>query len=97
MRADMVKDAEFLTNKINPKLLVDFAGLNYLSLPLWIQMFSCGQKNPMLVKPFVLQQNDKTCIKELYHKQQTICEFNGSDSWVVLSLIEQSIKQKLSQ
>ena len=28
-------------------------------------------------------------------QQQTICEFNGSDSWVVLSPIEQSIKQKI--
>ena len=34
-------------------------------------------------------------MSDFVQQQNTICDFNSSDSWVVLSPIEQSIKKKI--
>jgi len=93
------KMREFLANKTNPKLLVDFAGLKLFESATVDTNVLLYAKEPNAGKTIcAVTKNDKTCIKELSNyvkQQQTICEFNGSDSWVVLSPIEQSIKQKI--
>ena len=94
------KTREFFATKTNPKLLIDFAGVKIFesaTVDTNILLLARSENEKQTICA-VTSKNSSDCIKELgdFVKQQySICEFTSSDSWVILSPIEQSIKRKI--
>ena len=94
------KTREFFANKTNPKLLIDFAGVKIFesaTVDTNILLFSKSNNQHETVCAVTNKQN-KDSVKNLsdfVQQQNSICDFNSSDSWVILSPIEQSIKRKI--
>lgn len=90
----------FFANKTNPKLLVDFAGVKIFesaTVDTNILLFS-RENNAKQTVCAVTNKENKDCIKELsgfVQQHHTVDAFVSSDSWVILSEIEQSIKHKI--
>ena len=91
---------EFFTKKTNPLLLIDFAGVKVFenaTVDANILMYAKSENEQKTICGVANKQN-KDCIKNLsdFIQQQSVeCSFDTSDSWVVLSPIEQSIKRKI--
>ena len=91
---------EFFTKKTNPLLLIDFAGVKVFenaTVDANILMYAKSENEQKTICAVANKQN-KDCIKNLsdFIQQQSVkCSFDTSDSWVVLSPIEQSIKRKI--
>ena len=94
------KTRDFFANKTNPLLLIDFAGVKIFesaTVDTNILLFSRSNNQHKTVCAVTNKQN-KDSVKNLsdfVRQQDTICDFSTSDSWVVLSPIEQSIKRKI--
>ena len=94
------KTREFFANKTNPMLLIDFAGVKIFesaTVDTNILLFSKSNNQHETVCAVTNKQN-KDSVKNLsdfVQQQSNICDFNSSDSWVILSPIEQSIKKKI--
>ena len=94
------KTREFFATKTNPKLLIDFAGVKIFesaTVDTNILLFSKSDNQHETVCAVTNKQN-KDSVKNLsdfVQQQNSICDFNSSDSWVILSPIEQSIKRKI--
>ena len=94
------KTREFFANKTNPMLLIDFAGVKIFesaTVDTNILLFSKSSNQHETVCAVTNKQN-KDSVKNLsdfVQQQNSICDFNSSDSWVILSPIEQSIKRKI--
>ena len=94
------KTREFFANKTNPMLLIDFAGVKIFesaTVDTNILLFSKSNNKHETVCAVTNKQN-KDSVKNLsdfVQQQNSICDFNSSDSWVILSPIEQSIKKKI--
>lgn len=94
------KTREFFANKTNPMLLIDFAGVKIFesaTVDTNILLFSKSTNQHETVCAITNKQN-KDSVKNLsdfVQQQNSICDFNSSDSWVILSPIEQSIKRKI--
>jgi len=94
------KTREFFANKTNPMLLIDFAGVKIFenaTVDTNILLFSKSDNQHETVCA-VTNKQDKESIKNLsvfVQQQNSICDFGTSESWVVLSPIEQSIKRKI--
>ena len=94
------KTRDFFTNKTNPMLLIDFAGVKIFesaTVDTNILLFSKSNNLHETVCAVTNKQN-KDSIKNLsdfVQQQNSICDFATSDSWVILSPIEQSIKKKI--
>jgi len=94
------KTRGFFAKQTNPKQLIDFAGVKIFenaTVDTNILIFSKA-KNENQTLCAVMDNLNKESIKELSSYVQhshSICNFNSSDSWVILSPIEQSIKQKI--
>ena len=94
------KTREFFANKTNPMLLIDFAGVKIFesaTVDTNILLFSKSSNRHETVCAVTNKQN-KDSVKNLsdfVQQQNVICDFANSDSWVVLSPIEQSIKRKI--
>ena len=94
------KTREFFANKTNPMLLIDFAGVKIFesaTVDTNILLFSKSNNLHETVCAVTNKQN-KDSVKNLsdfVQQQNSICDFNSSDSWVILSPIEQSIKRKI--
>ena len=94
------KTREFFTNKTNPMLLIDFAGVKIFesaTVDTNILLFSKSSNQHKTVCAVTNKQN-KDSVKNLsdfVQQQNSVCDFGSSDSWVVLSPIEQSIKKKI--
>ena len=99
MRAGYGKELrQYFIAKTNPVLLIDFAG---------IKIFDAAtvETNILIAKKESYTQNTLACIISntddlnklsiLVQQQAVECKFASSDSWVILSPIEQSIKQKI--
>ena len=99
MRAGYGKELrQYFIAKSNPVLLIDFAG---------IKIFDAAtvETNILIAKKESYTQNTLACIisntddlnklSVLVQQQAVECRFASSDSWVILSPIEQSIKQKI--
>ena len=94
------KTREFLANQTNPMLLIDFAGVKVFesaTVDTNILLFSksVNQHNTICA---VTDKDNKDSVKKLsdfVQQQHTFCDFSTSDSWVILSPIEQSIKRKI--
>ena len=91
---------EFFAKKTNPLLLIDFAGVKVFenaTVDANILMYAKSENEQKTICAVANKQN-KDCIKNLsdFIQQQSVeCSFDTSDSWVVLSPIEQSIKRKI--
>ena len=94
------KTRGFFANKTNPMLLIDFAGVKIFesaTVDTNILLFSKSSNQHKTVCAVTNKQN-KDSVKNLsdfVQQQDTVCEFSTSDSWVILSPIEQSIKKKI--
>ena len=94
------KTRQFFATKTDPQLLVDFAGVKIFesaTVDTNILLFqkTTNKKHTICA---VTKSKDKDNIKELsdYVKSNnSSCSFTNSDSWVILSQIEQSIKNKI--
>ncbi len=94
------KTREFFAKNTNPMLLIDFAGVKIFesaTVDTNILLFAKGENRHETVCAVTNKQN-KDSVKNLsvfVQQQHSICDFSGSDSWVILSDIEQSIKRKI--
>ena len=94
------KTRAFFANKTNPMLLIDFAGVKIFesaTVDTNILLFSKSNNLHKTVCAVTNKQN-KDSVKNLsdfVQQQNSICDFATSDSWVILSPIEQSIKKKI--
>lgn len=94
------KTRDFFANKTNPMLLIDFAGVKIFesaTVDTNILLFSKSNNQHETVCAVTNKQN-KDSVKNLsdfVQQQNSICDFATSDSWVILSPIEQSIKKKI--
>jgi len=94
------KTREFFANKTNPLLLIDFAGVKIFesaTVDTNILLFSKSNNQHKTVCAVTNKQN-KDSVKNLsdfVQQQNSVCDFSSSDSWVILSPIELSIKKKI--
>ena len=94
------KTREFFANKTNPMLLIDFAGVKIFesaTVDTNILLFAKADNQHKTLCAVTNKQN-KDSVKNLsdfVQQKTTICDFTTSDSWVILSPIEQSIKRKI--
>ena len=94
------KTRDFFANKTNPLLLIDFAGVKIFesaTVDTNILLFSRSNNQHKTTCAITNKQN-KDSVKNLsdfVQQQDIICDFSTSDSWVILSPIEQSIKRKI--
>ena len=94
------KTRGFFANKTNPMLLIDFAGVKIFesaTVDTNILLFSKSSNQHKTVCAVTNKQN-KDSVKNLsdfVQQQNSVCDFGSSDSWGVLSPIEQSIKRKI--
>ena len=94
------KTRGFLAKNTNPKYLIDFAGVKIFenaTVDTNILIFS-KEQNEYQTRCIVTDKLSKDSLKKLsdFVLQQSVeCSFESSDSWVILSLIEQSIKRKI--
>ena len=94
------KTREFFAKKTNPMLLIDFAGVKIFesaTVDTNILLFAKSQNKHETVCAVTNKQN-KDSVKNLsvfVQQQHSINNFSSSDSWVILSEIEQSIKRKI--
>ena len=91
---------DFFVNKTNPMQLIDFAGVKIFesaTVDTNILLFSKSNNQHETVCAITNKQN-KDSVKNLsdfVQQQNSISDFKSSDSWVILSPIEQSIKRKI--
>ena len=94
------KTRDFFAKETNPQLLIDFAGVKVFesaTVDTNILLFGKGNNQRKTICAVTNKQN-KDSIKNLsdfVQQQNSVCNFNSSDSWVILSPIEQSIKRKI--
>lgn len=94
------KTRELFATKTNPILLIDFAGVKIFesaTVDTNILLFSKADNQHETICAVTNKQN-KDSVKNLsdFVKQQnSVSDFSTSDSWVILSPIEQSIKKKI--
>lgn len=90
----------FLVDNSNPILLIDFAGVKIFesaTVDTNILLFEKSQNEYQTICVALNKQNEN-CLNNLsdfVQQQHTICKFSNQESWVILSPIEQSIKQKI--
>ena len=94
------KTRDFFAKNTNPLLLVDFAGVKIFesaTVDTNILLFAKAANEYETLCAVTNKQN-KDSVKNLsvfVQQSGSVCEFSNSDSWVILSPIEQSIKRKI--
>ena len=94
------KTRDFFDKNTNPQLLIDFAGVKIFesaTVDTNILLFAKAANEHKTLCAVTNKQN-KDSVKNLsvfVQQNGTECDFNNSDSWVILSPIEQSIKRKI--
>ena len=94
------KTRGFFAKNTNPQLLIDFAGTKIFdsaTVDTNILLFSKEENTHKTICAVANKQN-KSSLKNLsdfVRQYGTECDFSNSDSWVILSPIEQSIKRKI--
>ncbi len=94
------KTREFFAKNTNPLLLIDFAGVKIFesaTVDTNILLFAKAVNEHKTLCAVTNKQNKDTVKNLSVFVQQSgsVCEFSNSDSWVILSPIEQSIKRKI--
>ena len=88
---------EFFTTNTNPVLLIDFAGQKIFesaTVDTNILLFS-KDKNRQQTRACVIKEKVLNNLSVYFRQNATVCNFSKSESWVVLSEIEQKIKAKI--
>ena len=94
------KTRGFFAAKTNPKYLIDFAGVKIFenaTVDTNILIFA-KESNEHKTSCAVTDKLNKESVKELsvfVEQNKTVCDFANSDSWVILTDIEQNIKRKI--
>ena len=94
------KTRGFFAKHTNPKYLIDFAGVKIFdnaTVDTNIIIFS-KEDNEHQTRCAITDKLNKDSLKNLsdfVQQQHTVCKFSNEESWVILSPIEQSIKQKI--
>ena len=96
------KTRGFFANKTNPMLLIDFAGVKIFesaTVDTNILLFSRSDNLHKTLCAVTNKQNKDSVnnLSDFVRQQNSICDFSHSDSWVILSPIEQSIKRKIEK
>jgi hypothetical protein len=97
MRAVMEQVPEILCRNTNPELLIDFAGVKIFesaTVDTNILLFS-KEKNKGNTKACIFKSNGIKELSVFINQNATSCSFDTSESWVILSPIEQRIKAKI--
>ena len=94
------KTRGFFATNTNPKLLIDFAGVKIFesaTVDTNILLFSRSKNQNNTICAVTNKQNSSSIknLSDFVQQQHSVCIFNSSDSWVILSPIEQSIKNKI--
>jgi hypothetical protein len=90
---------KFFATKTNPLILVDLGAnvFDNATVDTNILLFA-RDKNLGITRSATFSKDGKNSLEQLsdfVQQQGTVCEFKGSDSWIILSPIEQSIKRKI--
>ena len=91
---------QFFVSKTDPQLLIDFAGVKIFesaTVDTNILLFEKAENKGRTICS-VTKDKDKDHINKLsdfVKSHSVICEFRGASSWVILSAIEKSIKDKI--
>ena len=88
---------KFFAENTNPEKLIDFAGVKVFesaTVDTNILMFS-KDKNRQQTEACVVKKEGIKELSVFIRQSATNCNFSTSESWVVLSAIEQKIKQKI--
>ena len=94
------KTRAFFAKNTNPQLLIDFAGVKIFesaTVDTNILLFAKATNEHKTLCAVTNKQN-KNSVQNLsvfLRQNGSECDFNNSDSWVILSPIEQSIKRKI--
>ena len=94
------KTRDFFAKNTNPQLLIDFAGVKIFesaTVDTNILLFAKATNEHKTLCAVTNKQN-KDSVKNLsvfVQQNGSECDFNNSDSWVILLPIEQSIKRKI--
>ena len=91
---------EFFATQTNPMLLIDFAGVKIFesaTVDTNILLFAKDTNKHKTVCAVTNKQNKDSVnnLSDFVKQQNNTCDFKTSDSWVILSPIEQSIKRKI--
>ena len=94
------KTREFFAIQTNPMLLIDFAGVKIFesaTVDTNILLFAKDTNKHKTVCAVTNKQNKDSVnnLSDFVRQQNNTCDFKTSDSWVILSPIEQSIKRKI--
>ena len=94
------KTRGFFASYTNPLLLIDFAGVKIFesaTVDTNILLYSKSENEHKTICAITNKQSKGSInnLGDFVKQQQTICDFSSSDSWVILSPIEQSIKRKI--
>ena len=94
------KTREFFATQTNPMLLIDFAGVKIFesaTVDTNILLFAKDTNKHKTVCAVTNKQNKDSVnnLSDFVRQHQTTCNFKGNESWVILSPIEQSIKNKI--
>jgi len=94
------KTREFFATKTNPQLLIDFAGTKVFesaTVDVNILLFENSKNNHDTWCAVVNKQNSNgiSNLSDFVQTHGSPCDFTSGESWVILSPIEQSIKQKI--
>jgi hypothetical protein len=90
----------FFAKNVNPRLLVDFAGTKVFesaTVDTNILLFEKGRNKGKTISCAAsnLKKEGLANLSDFVKQESSICSFTKSDSWVILSPIEQSIKRKI--
>ena len=94
------KTRSYFAKNTNPVMLIDFGGVKIFesaTVDTNVLLFAKGKNEKSTICAVVNKQN-KDSVKNLsdfVQQEGTVCDFNSSESWVILSPIEQSIKRKI--
>ena len=94
------KTRAFFAQKTNPMLLIDFAGVKIfesatVDTNILLLSKEKNQEKTICTVTNKQQKSDVTKLSDFVEQQSVTCAFTSSDSWVILSPIEQSIKNKI--
>ncbi len=90
---------KYLANKTNPILLIDFAGQKIFeaaTVDTNILLFKKGNYN-IPTRACTIKTNFKENLNVYIHENATSTKFPNGNSWVILSPIEQRIKEKIEK
>lgn len=90
----------FFASNVNPEVLIDFAGVKIFesatvdtNIMLYCKAKNKGKTLSCVTKGLTQDGRDK--LSDFIKQNSSVCKFDNSDSWVILSPIEQSIKNKI--